>query len=462
MSGGARSSDAVAAPAIRLHTELPGPKSRALLAERRRWVSPGVSEARHGIFFERAEGARLTDVDGNVFLDFSGGIGCMNAGHGAPRVLDRVREQLDRLQHACFMVAPYEPYVALARTLCRIAPIAGETRAALFNSGAEAVENAVKIARRATGRPAVLAFDPGFHGRTLLALSLTSKTTPYRDGFGPFAPEVYRFPVPDLLRRPREIPEEAFIARGVAELSRFLSSNVNPASVACAVIEPVLGEGGFIVPPRAFLLEVGRLCREHGIVLVADEIQTGFGRTGTMFACEWAGLEPDLVCMAKSLANGFPLSAVVGRAALMDAVQPGGLGGTFGGNPVACAAALGAIETLEREELPRRAAAIGAVVAGRFAGFAERFPFVGEARGVGAMRALELVTDRATLAPDRARTERVLALAASRGLLILSAGLHGNVIRTLMPLVASDAEVAEGLVVLESCLADVAAEKAVP
>jgi 4-aminobutyrate aminotransferase/(S)-3-amino-2-methylpropionate transaminase len=245
-------------------------------------------------------------------------------------------------------------------------------------------------------------------------------------------------------------------------MSRFLSSNVNPASVACAVIEPVLGEGGFIVPPRAFLLEVGRLCREHGIVLVADEIQTGFGRTGTMFACEWAGLEPDLVCMAKSLANGFPLSAVVGRAALMDAVQPGGLGGTFGGNPVACAAALGAIETLEREELPRRAAAIGAVVAGRFAGFAERFPFVGEARGVGAMRALELVRDRATLAPDKERTERVLALAASRGLLLLSAGLHGNVIRTLMPLVASDAEVAEGLAVLESCLADVAAERAVP
>ena len=449
-------SAAATAPAIHIRTELPGPRSRALLAERRRWVSPGVAEARHGIFFDRAEGARLTDVDGNVFLDWSGGIGCLNAGHGAPRVLSRVRDQLDRLQHACFMVAPYEPYVTLARTLCRIAPIAGETRAALFNSGAEAVENAVKIARRATGRPAVLAFDPGFHGRTLLALSLTSKTTPYRDGFGPFAPEVYRFPIPDPLRRPRELSEEAFVARGIAELSRFLSSSVNPAAVACAVIEPVLGEGGFIVPPRAFLLEVGRLCRQHGIVLVADEIQTGFGRTGAMFASEWAGLEPDLVCMAKSLSNGFPLSAVVGRAPLMDAVQPGGLGGTFGGNPVACAAALAAIETLEQDGLPRRAAEIGTVVAGRFAGFAERFPFVGDARGVGAMRALELVTDRDTLAPDKARTERVLALAASRGLLILSAGLHGNVIRTLMPLVLTDAELAEGLAVLETCLADAA------
>jgi len=428
--------EAAAPPAIRIRTELPGPKSRALLAERRRWVPAGVSEARHGVFFERAEGARLTDVDGNVFLDFAGGIGCLNAGHGAPRVLARVREQLERLQHACFMVAPYEPYVALARKLCGIAPIAGETRAALFNSGAEAVENAVKIARRATGRPAVLAFDPGFHGRTLLALSLTSKTTPYRDGFGPFAPEVYRFPVPDL--------------------SRFLSSNVNPSSIACAVIEPVMGEGGFIVPPKALLIELSRLCRQHGIVLVADEIQTGFGRTGAMFASEGAGLEPDLVCMAKSLSNGFPLSAVVGRAALMDAVQPGGLGGTFGGNPVACAAALGAIETLEQENLPRRAQEIGAVVGARFAGFVERFPFVADARGVGAMRALELVTDRATLAPDKARAERVLSLAASRGLLVLSAGLHGNVLRTLMPLVMSDAELAEGLAVLEACLAEVA------
>jgi 4-aminobutyrate aminotransferase/(S)-3-amino-2-methylpropionate transaminase len=455
VSAGPRS-DAQATPAIRLRTELPGPKSRALTAERRRWVSPGVAEARHGIFFERAEGARLTDVDGNVFLDFSGGIGCMNSGHGAARVLGRVREQLEKLQHACFMVAPYEPYVALARTLCRIAPIQGETRTALFNSGAEAVENAVKIARRATGRPAVLAFEPGFHGRTLLALSLTSKTTPYRDGFGPFAPEVYRFPLPDLLRRPRELSEEAFVARSIADLSRFLSSNVNPASVACAIVEPVLGEGGFIVPPRALLIELSRLCRQHGIALIADEIQTGFGRTGAMFASGWSGLEPDLVCMAKSLSNGFPLGAVVGRAALMDAVQPGGLGGTFGGNPVACAAALGAIETLEEQDLARRATEIGTVVAGRFAGFAERFPFVGEARGVGAMRALEMVTDRGTLAPDKARTERVLSLAASRGLLVLSAGLHGNVIRTLMPLVLNDAELAEGLAVLESCLVDAA------
>ena len=445
-----------ASPAVAIRTELPGPRSKALAVERRRWVSAGVAEPRHGIWFERGEGARMVDVDGNVFLDFAGGIGCLNAGHSAPRVLRRIREQLERLQHACFMVAPYEPYLALARKLCAIAPIEGDAKAALFNSGAEAVENAVKIARRATGRGAVLAFDPGFHGRTLLALTLTSKTTPYRDGFGPFAPEVYRFPIPDLLRRPRGMSADACVERGVADLQRFLASTVNPASIACAVIEPVMGEGGFIVPPRGFLAALQVLCREHGIVLVADEVQTGFGRTGSMFASRSLGLEPDLVCLAKSLSNGLPLAAVVGRAHLMDATHAGGLGGTFGGNPVACAAALGAIESFEEDGLLARAAAIGETVERRFASFHERFACVGEARGVGAMRALELVTDRESLAPDRARTERVLALAASRGLLLLSAGLHGNVIRTLMPLVISDPELDEGLAILDACLGEVA------
>ncbi|RPI57601.1 MAG: 4-aminobutyrate--2-oxoglutarate transaminase [Acidobacteria bacterium] len=442
--------------AIRIRTPVPGPRSRALVEERRRYVAAGVAEAAHGIFFERAEGARLVDVDGNVFLDFAGGIGCLNAGHSAPRVVARVREQLARLQHACFMVAPYEPYVALARRLCEIVPIAGPTKAALFNSGAEAVENAVKIARSATGRPAVLAFDPGFHGRTLLALSLTSKASPYRRGFGPFAPEVYRFPVPDVLRRPRGASVDACVQHSIAELHRFFKSTVHPDSIACAIIEPVMGEGGFIVPPKALLMELARLCAEHGILLVADEVQTGFGRTGRMFACERFGLAPDLMCLAKSLSNGFPLSAVVGRAAIMDAPQPGGLGGTFGGNPISCAAALGAIETIEQDGLIGRAETIGATVAAHLDSMAARYPFVAEARGVGAMRALELVEDGASLTPDRARTERVLALAASRGLLMLSAGLYGNVIRTLMPLTITDAELEEGLAVLESCIRDVA------
>ena len=439
---------------VRIATPLPGPRSAALLLERRRWVSAGVSEARHGIFFARGLGALLEDVDGNVFLDFAGGIGCMNAGHSAPRVIERARAQLERLQHSCFMVAPYEPYVELAAKLCAITPGRHPKKAALFTSGAEAVENAVKIARRATGRPAVLAFDPGFHGRTLLALTLTSKTTPYRDGFGPFAPEVYRFPIPDVLRRPHALSAEECVQRGIADLHRFLKSNVNPAAIACAIIEPVMGEGGFIVPPAAFLHELQRLCREHGILLVADEVQSGLARTGAMFACEHTGLEPDLVTLAKSLSNGLPLGAVVGRADIMDAVQPGGLGGTFGGNPVACAAALGAIETIETEGLVARARAIGETAGRRFEAFQARFEFVGDARGVGAMRALEFVRDRRSLEPDKARTERIVDLAIRRGLLVLTAGLHGNVIRTLMPLGIRDAELGEGLDILESCLAD--------
>lgn len=442
--------------AIRLRTEIPGPKSRALGVERRRWVASGVAEARHGVFFARGDGARLEDVDGNVFLDFAGGIGCMNSGHSARRVIERVREQLQRLQHTCFMIAPYEPYVALCAKLCAIAPGAGLKKAALFNSGAEAVENAIKIARRATGRGAVLAFDPGFHGRTLLALSLTTKSTPYRDGFGPFAPEIYRFPIPDLLRRPEGMSEADCVARGIADFHRFLKSTVNPASLACAIIEPVMGEGGFIVPPAEFLRDVQQTCRAHGIVLIADEVQSGFARTGSLFACAHTGLEPDLVTLAKSLSNGLPLGAVVGRAELLDAVQPGGLGGTFGGNPLACAAALAAIETIEDEALVERAQHIGEVAGARFAAWRDRFAFIGDARGVGAMRAIEIVVDRARMEADKARAERIIDLAAQRGLLLVGAGLYGNVIRTLMPLVITDAELTEGLDVLEACLAEVA------
>ena len=444
------------AKAIALRTEIPGPRSRELLEERRRWVAPGIAEAAHGLFFESAEGARLVDVDGNAFLDFAGGIGCLNAGHSAPRVLERVREQLERLQHACFMVAPYAPYVELARRLCEISPVLAPAKAALFNSGAEAVENAVKIARRATGRAGVLAFEPGFHGRTLLTMSLTSKTTPYRDGFGPFAPEVYIVPIPDVLRRPKGTTPAQCAERSLEDLGRFLKSRVNPAALACVLIEPVLGEGGFLVPPPELLRHLRELCTAHGIVFIADEVQSGFGRTGRMFGCELTGTAPDLVCMAKSLSNGFPLSAVVGRAELMDKVHAGGLGGTFGGNPVSCAAALGAIETIEQDGLLARAGAVGETVASRFASFAERFPFVGEARGVGAMQALEIVHDRSLLEPDKGRTERVLALAARRGLLLLSAGLYGNVIRTLMPLSITDAELDEGLDVLAACLKDAA------
>jgi 4-aminobutyrate aminotransferase/(S)-3-amino-2-methylpropionate transaminase len=437
---------------IRIATEIPGPRSRALGEERRRWVAGGVAAPRHGVFFERAAGARLWDVDGNVFLDLSGGIGCLNAGHSARRAVDRARAQLERLQHACIMVAGYEPYVALARKLCEIAPVEPPAKAALFNSGAEAVENAVKIARRATGRAAVLAFDPGFHGRTLLALSLTSKTS-YKEGFGPFAPEVYRFPIPVPHRRPPAVSAEDWGAHSISDFHRFLESTISPGALACVVLEPVLGEGGFLVPPAAFVAEVVRICREHGIVFVADEVQTGFGRTGRMFAVQHLDLRPDLLVLAKSLANGLPLSAVVGRAALLDAVPAGGLGGTFGGNPVACAAALGALETIEQDGLVERAVRLGERTAARFTSFAERYPCIGDVRGLGAMRAFEVVRDRA---PDKERTGRLLDLAAQRGVLALSAGLHGNVIRTLMPLVMTDDELEEALDVLEACIAEVA------
>ena len=426
------------AAAIQQVTEIPGPRSRALGEERRRWVSRGVTEPRHGIYFARGDGARLVDVDGNVYLDLAGGIGCLNAGHSAPRVVEAARAQLERLQHTCFMVAPYEPYVALARKLAEIVPVKGACKAALFNSGAEAVENAIKVARRATGRPAVLALEPGFHGRTLLALSLTSKAAPYKDGFGPFPPEIYRIPLP----RPGD-------GDGIPQLHRFLKANVSLAQVACAVVEPILGEGGFLVPPPGFLAELRRLCREAGALFIADEVQTGFGRTGRMFACqhEPLALDPDLVVLAKSMSNGFPLGAVVGRAEILDAVPMGGLGGTFGGNPVACAAALAAITTIEEDGLVQRAQALGAATSARFQALQQRFPFIREVRGLGAMMAMELEGE------EPARANRIVDEAARRGLLVLTAGLYGNVIRTLMPLVMTDAELTEALDVLEQALA---------
>jgi 4-aminobutyrate aminotransferase / (S)-3-amino-2-methylpropionate transaminase / 5-aminovalerate transaminase len=435
-------------PSIRLLTEIPGPRSRALMARREAAVARGVAHS-VPVFLESASGALVTDVDGNVLIDFAGGIGTLNVGHCHPDVVAAAREQLGRLMHTCFTVAHYEPYVALAEALGRLTPGAFPKKTMLANSGAEAIENAVKIARHATGRGGVLVFEHGFHGRTLLAMTLTSKADPYKLGFGPFAPEVYRFPYPYEYRRQAPCTEAAY----EAELREFLFTHAAPGEIACAVLELVTGEGGFIVAPPAFVRALVRVCREHGILLVIDEIQTGFGRTGTLFACEQHGLEPDLLVLAKSLAGGLPLSAVVGRAEVMDHPQVGGLGGTFGGNPVACAAALAVLDVFASEGLAERGAAIGRRVEARLAGFAERFPFIGEARGLGAMRALELVKDRAGKEPDKARTSAVLRQAWERGLLLLSAGTHGNIIRTLMPLVISDEQLDEGLDVLEAALA---------
>jgi 4-aminobutyrate aminotransferase / (S)-3-amino-2-methylpropionate transaminase / 5-aminovalerate transaminase len=429
---------------IRLKTALPGPRSAALAARRAAAVPRGVGHSTP-IYAESARGALLTDVDGNVLIDFAGGIGTLNVGHSNPEVVRAAADQLERFTHTCFSVSPYEGYVALCEKLNAIAPGRGPKKTLLTNSGAEALENAVKIARHATGREAVVVFEHAFHGRTLLAMTMTSKVRPYKFGFGPFAPEVYRLPFPYAYRGYEPGSAKAM-------LEGFFQTQVAAEKVACVVIELVLGEGGFVVAPAEFVDALTRACREHGILLVVDEVQTGFGRTGKTFACEHYGVEPDLITLAKSLAGGLPLSAVTGRADVMDSAQVGGLGGTYAGNPVSCAAALAAIAYMERHRLADRAAEIGRAVETRFRAFLERFPFVGDARGLGGMRALELVRDRATKEPDKERTDRVIRKAYESGLLLVGAGTHGNVIRTLMPLVVTDDELAEGLDVLEHAL----------
>ena len=392
-----------------------------------------------------AHGALLTDVDGNTFVDFSGGVGCLNVGHSHPRVVEAAQEQIARFTHTDFTIVPYENYVGLAERLCRLVPIEGDVRAAFFNSGAEAVENAVKFARAFTGRPAVIGFDGGFHGRTLLALSLTSKTHPYKAGLGPFAPEVYRVPFADPYRGPGA-------AAALAELECAFRTRVAHEEVAAVIFEPVQGESGFIVPPREFVLGLRRICDEHGIVLVADEVQTGFCRTGRFFAMEHFGVEPDLVTVAKSIAAGIPLSGVLGRAEIMNAPKDNAVGGTYVGNPVAIAAGHAVLDVIEEEGLAERAQAIGETIRARMESWRGRFEPVGDVRGLGAMLAIELVRDRATKEPDAALATAVVEAAAARGLLLLKAGLHGNCIRVLVPLVVTDEELGEALAVWEEAL----------
>jgi 4-aminobutyrate aminotransferase/(S)-3-amino-2-methylpropionate transaminase len=420
------------------------------MARREAAIPAGIGHSAP-VFVERAAGALLHDVDGNTFIDFAGGIGTLNVGHAHPAVVAAARAQLGRFTHSCFAVAPYESYVELAERLNRSIPGASAKKTLFANSGVEAVENAVKIARRATGREAVLVFEHAFHGRTLLGMSMTSKVKPYKLGFGPFAPEIYRLPYPYLYRRPAGLAADEATFR--CELEEFFATHVAAEKVACVVMELVLGEGGFVVAPGAYVKVLVELCRQHGILFVADEIQTGFGRTGRMWAMEHYGLEPDLTTLAKSLAGGLPLSAVTGRAELMDAAQVGGLGGTFVGNPVACAAALAVLDLLENGTFLARAAELGTRIEARLAGLAARHECIGEVRGLGAMRALELVRDRATREPDKERTQAIVRRAWERGLLLLSAGTHGNVIRTLMPLVITDEQLEEGFDVLEQALA---------
>jgi len=415
------------------------------LAElRSKYVPRGITSS-HPIAADRARGSELWDTSGKRYVDFAGGIGVMNVGHAHPRVMQAVRDQLEKATHTSFQVVQYESYLRLAQRLCEAAPIAGDKKAIFFSTGAEAIENAVKIARAATGREAVISFRGAFHGRTLLALSLTGSVQPYKQNFGPYAAEVYQTPFPYSYRGWNT---EA----ALADLDNLLESEVGPTRVAAIVIEPVLGEGGFVPAPFDFMQKLRELCDRHGILLIADEIQTGFGRTGKLFAVEHSRMEPDLMTVAKSLAAGFPLSAVVGKAAVMDAPDPGGLGGTYGGNPVACAAGLAVMDVMRGEKLPERAARIGSVVEERMRTWAAENELVGDVRGLGAMMGMELVRDRKTKEPADSETAKILAAAREKGLIILRCGVHHNVIRTLMPLTIPDEQLEEGLDILGAAL----------
>jgi 4-aminobutyrate aminotransferase/(S)-3-amino-2-methylpropionate transaminase len=430
--------------AIELRTAVPGPRSREIMARLDRVVAAPLA-VNLPIVAEGARGALLTDVDGNTFIDFTGGVGVLNVGHSHPQVVAAIAEQAARFTHTDFTIVPYEVYVELSERLLAVAPFSGPAKAAFFNSGAEAVENAVKIARLATGRSAVIAFDGAFHGRTLMAVSLTSKVDPYKRGLGPFAPEVYRAPYPNLYRGP-----DAETA--LAELEAMFATQVAADQVAAIVFEPQQGEGGFLPAPQAFVEGLRRIADEHGIVLVADEVQTGFARTGRMFAVEHYGVEPDLVTVAKSIAGGLPLSGVLGKAAIMDAPHEGAIGGTFVGNPVAQAAAVAVLDVIESDGLVERAGAIGDAIRTRMLQWQERWPRIGDVRGLGAMLAIELVEDPATKEPAPALAGAVIEAATQRGLLLLKAGVHGNCIRVLCPLVISDAELDEALDAWEQAL----------
>jgi 4-aminobutyrate aminotransferase/(S)-3-amino-2-methylpropionate transaminase len=407
------------------------------------------------VFVAKAEGAVIEDVDGNRFIDFAGGIGCLNTGHCAPRVVEAVRRQLDRFLHTSFNVLPYESYIALAERLNAITPGRFAKKTVLVNSGAEAVENAIKIARAYTKRPAILAFEDAFHGRTYMAMAATSKTHPYKAGFEPFPSDVYRVPFAYCYRcsYSLEYPScEIHCARHIEDAFKRV---VAAESIAAVIVEPIMGEGGFLTPPSEFFPILSEICRRHGILLIADEVQTGFARTGALFACERLGLQPDLIAMAKSLSGGLPLAAVTGRAEIMDTPGPGALGGTFGGNPAACEAALAVLETIETENLCARANHLGDRFRRRAAQWQSRWELVGEVRGLGAMQALELVRSRQTRAPAEEEAKRILQYCYEHGLIMITAGSYGNVIRLLVPLVITDSQMDEALDVLESALATV-------
>ena len=434
---------------ISLRTEIPGPRSRELFDRGAGSIAEPL-QVYLPVFAAEALNSTITDVDGNTFIDFAGGVGVCNVGHSHPHVVEAIQEQAARFIHTDFTVVPYAGYVELAERLGELAPFSGPTRAAFFNSGAEAVENAVKIARLATGRQAVIAFDAAFHGRTMLAMTMTSKVHPYKTGMGPFAPEVYRAPFPNAYRGPSA-------SEALAALEAMFVSQVAPSQIAAIVFEPQLGEGGFVPAPPEFVEGLRRICDREGIILVADEVQTGFGRTGRMFAMEHYDVEADLMTVAKSIAAGLPLSGVIGKAEIMNAPHTGAIGGTYIGNPIALAAAHAVLDVFAEEELVARANTVGDTIRARMLSWQERWPQIGDVRGLGAMLAIELVRDPATKDPAPELAAAVIAAALERGLILLKAGIAGNCIRVLCPLTIEDAVLDEALATWEDALASVLA-----
>jgi len=438
-------------PTIALKTPIPGPKSKALAARRETAVPRGLSHALP-VYVAKAEGATLEDVDGNRYVDFTGGIGCLNVGHRAPKVIDAIRAQLDKFLHVSVQVTPYESYIRLAERLNQLTPGNFPKKTVFLNTGAEAVENAVKIARAHTGRPGIIAFEDGFHGRTIMAMALTSKTHPYKAGFGPLPGDVYRIPYAYCYRCSYSMHYPSCDLYCARHLEDTFKRVVASEDVAAVIAEPVLGEGGFVAPPPDYFKTLMEICHKHGVLFIADEVQTGFGRTGALFACERYGIEPDLIVTAKSLSGGLPLAAVTGRAEIMDTPGPGGLGGTFAGNPLACAAALAVLDMFEKDNLSARAEELGRRFQKRAKDWQKRWPTIGEVRGLGAMQAIELVRSAESREPAGDEAKRIIQHAYEHGLILIGAGSYSNVIRLLMPLVITDEQLDEGLDVLEAAL----------
>ncbi|GAB3061155.1 4-aminobutyrate--2-oxoglutarate transaminase [Virgibacillus ainsalahensis] len=434
-----------------VQTKLPGPKAKELLDRRKNIVPDAVS---YGIptFVKSAKGAMLHDVDGNSFIDFAGAIGTINAGHSHETVTDALHDQIDRYIHTGFNVMMYDPYIELAEKVAELAPGKFDKKVMFLNSGAEAVENAVKMARKHTKRQAIVSFSGGFHGRTLMTMSLTGKVKPFKYEYGPFAPEVYHAAYPYHYRRPETMSEAEYSEFLLNELERFFISEVAPDQVAAVIMEPVQGESGFIIPDKAFVQGVHALCKKYGMLFIADEIQTGFGRTGKYFAMEHFGIEPDLITISKSMAAGLPISGVIGRKEILDAAGGGELGGTYCGSPLGCRAGLAVLDVMEKEKINDRAVVIGQQVMEKFRKLYDRFEVIGDVRGIGAMCAMEFVEDRESKTPDKTITDKVFKEAHRRGLVSLKAGVYDNVIRLLMPLVITDEQLQEGLEILEESI----------